>query len=61
MDPRDIQRVGWDVKYVAKFIRQGRGNLDNAYNIMVRGGVVERTYTRQVSEAITPHWKVLRS
>lgn len=35
VDPRDIQRMGWDVKYVAKFIRQGRGNLDNAYNIMV--------------------------
>lgn len=35
-DPRDLQRVKNDLEFVAKFIRQQRGNRDNAINQMVR-------------------------
>lgn len=35
-DPRDLNRVKNDLEFVAKFIRQQRGNPDNSINQMVR-------------------------
>ena len=39
-DPRDLQKVRNDLEYVAKFVRQQRGNHDNAINNMVKMSIL---------------------
>ena len=36
VDPRDLSRAQRELGFVAKYVRQQRGNYDNAFNQMVR-------------------------